>query len=497
MFRVLLALLIACVGCSPSLALENNGAFPPAWRANIGNNAGTYAITRSVAPDGRPAIRFELRAGDCSINATDDCATFRERTELRSTIVMPIGVERWHHVAMFVPVDYPGIGLDEIVGQFHDGDKPVLSNRIKDGVMKFVIQTQRGATAASGLMPSALLKRGNWTDLAYHVRWSPEADGFIHVYAGATRVFSYIGPNVAPTQTSEPILKIGIYRSNLDRYTQGATPTAVLYYAEPTIGTAGPLLAAVLPAARSVPVGATATAFATMINASGTALTGCRIEAEPGLPATFAYQTTNSSNQVSGAANTPVAMASGAAQGFVFAITPTSALADRDIRLGFACDQAVPASPVTNLNTFLLSSTATATPDMVAIGITATSDGVLRIPDGGLNVVAVAAINNAAVAGSVSVDVDDGGANLPIRATICQTNPVTGACLAAGPQAAPFPLHAVAAGEVTTYSVFLEATGRIAFLPAVNRAIIRFRTADGVTRGATSVAVCTIAAGSC
>src|SRR4029450_8819906 len=52
------------------------------------------------------------------------------------------------------------------------------------------------------------------------------------------------------------------------------------------------LVAAVLPSSRSVQVGTTATAFATIINAGSVMAIGCGLSLLTSLPVTFAYQTT-------------------------------------------------------------------------------------------------------------------------------------------------------------------------------------------------------------
>jgi hypothetical protein len=86
----------------------------------------------------------------------------------------------------------------------------------------------------------------------------------------------------------------------------------------------------------------------------------------------------------------------------------------------------------------------------------------------------------------ITASVDTGGATLPIAVSLCETNPVTGACL--GPAASSVTTQ-IDAGETPTFGVFVAAAGTVPFDPVANRIFVRFRDAGGVTRGASSVAV--------
>ena len=119
---------------------------------------------------------------------------------------------------------------------------------------------------------------------------------------------------------------------------------------------AGAIVAAVLPSSRSVQVGTAATAFATIINASSVTAAACGISLLTSLPATFTYQTTDpATNQVIGTPNTPVNIAAGAAQSYVFALTPSAPVGPTDVQLSFDCTNSDPAPINTGLNTLLLS----------------------------------------------------------------------------------------------------------------------------------------------
>ena len=248
-----------------------------------------------------------------------------------------------------------------------------------------------------------------------------------------------------------------------------------------------PLVAAVLPSSRSVLVGTPATTFATIINAGSVTATSCGISRITSIPATFSYQTTNpATNQVIGSPNTPVAIAAGAAQTFVFALTPTGPISSTDVQLSFDCTNSNPAAINSGLNTLLLSASATPIPDIVALAATPTNDGIVNIPGtSGAGAFAVATVNVGA-SGSIIASADTGSASLPVNISLCQTNPATGQCISAIDSTVTTTINANA---TPTFGIFIQGNGNVTFDPAANRIFVRFKDSGGVTRGSTSVAV--------
>ena len=272
---------------------------------------------------------------------------------------------------------------------------------------------------------------------------------------------------------------------------QNYEPVTSAALAVPVVLETGPsgLFSAVLPYARSVPIGQPATAFGTLINATGVDAIGCALAlpVSPAIPATFNYQTTNASNQLVGTPNTPVNIPAWGSQSFIFGITPGAAFAATDIPIVFDCANTLRAPSQVGLNTFLLSASSTPVPDMVAIGATPSGDGVLRLPgSNGVHAFATAAVNIGG-AGEVTATVDTGGVPLPLALTVCQTHPVTGACVF--PPAAST-TRTLATNASATYAVFAQASGAIPLDPAGKRIFLRL-SSGGVVRGATSVAVST------
>ena len=248
-----------------------------------------------------------------------------------------------------------------------------------------------------------------------------------------------------------------------------------------------PIGAAVLPSSRSVTVGATATAFATMINAGAAPATGCAIDRISAVPAGLTYQTTDpSTNALTGTPDTPVTIPAGGAQSFLVALDTDAAFRPTPVEFGFSCTGVEAAASLAGVNTLLLSASTTPVPDIVALAATPSRDGILDLPGtGGANAFAVATVNLGA-GGSISAAPDTGGATLPVALAICQTVPTTGACLA--PATASVTVT-IAGNATPTFSVFVAGAGTVPFAPATNRIFVRFSDAGGAIRGATSVAL--------
>jgi alpha-tubulin suppressor-like RCC1 family protein len=246
--------------------------------------------------------------------------------------------------------------------------------------------------------------------------------------------------------------------------------------------------ASVLPTARSIRTGATATAFATMINTGAVPATACSLSAPPGFPANFSYQITNASNSPTGTPDTPQTIAAGAAQSFFFAVTPLIDLNSSELAIVFDCANTPTTVTVPGLNTLLLSASSTPSPDLISIGSTPSGDGIANIPGATGSTAFGAATVNIGAAGTITASVDDNGKGLALTASLCVTNPTTGACTNPATPAATA-TFALAANASATVAVFVTGTGNVPFDPGANRLFLRFKTADGVTRGATSVAV--------
>lgn len=258
------------------------------------------------------------------------------------------------------------------------------------------------------------------------------------------------------------------------------------------------IVAAITPVARRGVVGGqTITAFATVISPadSTTSASNCSI-ARPadGLPYNFAYAQRLLPGTGLGATNAAFSLAPGEAKHFLLAFTPTAPMSS-NLLMVFDCANTDPAPTSLGLNSFNLVATSTAGADVLATAVTATNDGILRIPatSGGGNAAAMAGINigtTATLQARISsVAIGSSAAALPVGLLLCQTNPSTGACLQT-PTSSPISFTATA-NQLFTFGAFVNYQGSLLPLdPATRRVYIHF--AQGSTNvGSASVAVTT------
>jgi hypothetical protein len=114
-----------------------------------------------------------------------------------------------------------------------------------------------------------------------------------------------------------------------------------------------PLVAAVLPGSRSVPIGVPATVFATIVNFSGNQLKGC-LSALPYTASSqlsLQYRPTNpATNAVIGVLDVPVTIRANGSQSFVLGFNANTPVTAQDQSLVFSCQGAGPAPTFVGVN---------------------------------------------------------------------------------------------------------------------------------------------------
>ncbi|MEN0653148.1 MULTISPECIES: cytochrome-c peroxidase [Hyphobacterium] len=275
----------------------------------------------------------------------------------------------------------------------------------------------------------------------------------------------------------------------------GASSTPGIAFAGLDTIAADVIVAAVLPSSRAVRVGDPATAFATVINAGAGEATSCGLALTGASPAgSFSYQITDALNQPAGTPDTPVNIPANGAQSYIFSFTPSATFEPGgDLPLEFTCTNRASAVVNSGVNTLWFSASANAVPDIIAIAETGASvglnslPGVVDIHDRQRSGPFAVATANVGAAGTITVSAAP-TSDIPVTVRICQTDPGTGACLAAP---APDLTLDIIAGATPSFAVFAAGDTPISFAPATNRIRVLF-SEGGAVRGSTTVAIRTL-----
>jgi hypothetical protein len=415
------------------------------------------------------------------------CGTYAFATRAGSVGITPTGGTSWATVT--AGTSLPGRAMTDLA--FHPADPNTLYVTLSGFDEGTPGQPGHVFKTSNALAPSPV-----WTNVSPPVNLPHNAiaidptDGNI-LYVGTDlgvwtsadggASWTHMGPEVGMPNVAVFDLKINAATNRLVAFTHGRGAFA-LSSTPPT------LFSSVLPASRSVQVGALATVFATIINAGVATATGVNISLATGIPANFSAQTTDPlTNRVTGPPDTAVDIPGGQSQTYLLSITPTSPVAPADLQFNFAAANAPSAQPLTGINTLLFSASTLPGPDVIALVATSPNDGIVRIPGTTGTAAFAVATSNVGAGAMITASSDTGSFSVPVTLSICQTNPVTGVCLAA---AGPSVTTQIDANTTPTFGIFVRGTGTaIPLDPAKSRVFVRFKDAGGATRGSTSVAV--------
>ncbi len=274
----------------------------------------------------------------------------------------------------------------------------------------------------------------------------------------------------------------------------GLVPVTAIAASDPAIN------AAVLPTSRTTTIDTPITVFGTISNAGPGTATGCSVGLQPDASGggpnpsglLISYRAFQSDNATPAAApDTPVDIAAGTNQAFVLSVSGSGAF-NQEIFFDFSCNSGAVTAPVfSGVNTLSLLVGTTASPDIITIGTSPSSDAVIRIPSlGAGEIMAVAAVNigpagvvpvadkntSGAMAGnneaSVIVMPDFGGFDLALDTFICETNPANAECLA------PYARSVTTSvgDQPSTFNVFVNSTlgAGVPIYADIARQFIRF-----------------------
>lgn len=191
-----------------------------------------YTILNEVKsipqPQQFPIERFELRHGDCAYEK--DCNSSRERVERREHFEAKHGSTVEYTFSMLIPKDYGEMKPKQILGQWHDGTGPVISQRYEHGHLWLDIRTKEGKTTRKYDIFTGGLEKGRWLTFVYTIHWSKTQNGTISVSMNGKNIVNYSGPTITDIAVEPIYFKYGVYRSDVDTFVGNKRPTNIVYY---------------------------------------------------------------------------------------------------------------------------------------------------------------------------------------------------------------------------------------------------------------------------
>ncbi|MEP7244980.1 MAG: polysaccharide lyase [Gammaproteobacteria bacterium] len=216
-----------------------------------------------------PTVSTDVaRSGRYSMKTVLNRATSKDwfRTEVSSGTgrvnIVPNG-EYWYGFSIYLPASYVKDNLWEFVAQWHnipDKNKgeatdlnPPLSLGTQNGVWSINtiwdsrVLTEKKTYEGKKMYQLGAYNTGKWTDFVFHVRWSPNSNGFLQVWKDGVKVIDASG-GIAFNDAVGPYLKMGIYKGWTTRTTPaGNVSVRTLYHDEVRIADSGGSYAAVSP----------------------------------------------------------------------------------------------------------------------------------------------------------------------------------------------------------------------------------------------------------
>ncbi len=219
------------------------------WAWDIAREEAAVVVQKPVRK-GRYAVRITLTPGDSA--ASKERAELKVRDKEIERFYGSQGREMWYGWSLLIPAEYadpPGKQF-QILGQWHHrpgkpvppgvppGERarvtgpPPLTVHLKsqnqqDSLMLIGHSAPKPPPRTLGIQP---IRRGEWNDLVFHIRWSTGNDGFVEAWLNGrpwTRKKMY-GPTLYNPVSN--YLRLGLYRA------LGVPTTNHVYYDEIRIG---------------------------------------------------------------------------------------------------------------------------------------------------------------------------------------------------------------------------------------------------------------------
>jgi len=211
------AAFIGCSGSAPAppatpAALVDAVTYESGEQAKISRQSGAadgLSVTHDLARAGSAAGVAVLEPGDDQFQGN-----VGYRSEWQSDFHADAGGEYWYGISLYLPGDWDqgsndNFFDDRIIFQFHEGtgSSPALSLHIRAADNRLVLRRRTGdGFEYPWSMPFEV---DRWYDLAFHVRWTQDDDGFVQLFLDGQLLGEAHGPTL--TDGASVYTKWGIY----------------------------------------------------------------------------------------------------------------------------------------------------------------------------------------------------------------------------------------------------------------------------------------------
>jgi len=220
------------------------------WRWDFARSDSARVVSDPVRR-GRHAVEITLKPGDVAALKNRAELMFKDK-QLELVHARP-GAELWYGWSVLVPADDPDPrpGNFHILGQWHGRParaataatsasqperraprRPTLALHFKYGATGYALNLYHhpGAAVEGHLIATRAVRKGEWIDLVFHVKWSEGKDGFVEAWLDgkpytAGKVYGATLQNPAATY-----LRLGLYRPH------GGETTNRVYLDEVRVG---------------------------------------------------------------------------------------------------------------------------------------------------------------------------------------------------------------------------------------------------------------------
>jgi hypothetical protein len=158
-------------------------------------------------------VRITIREGD--IEQHGDSGQLTERAELDSGKFPLMNRDMWYGFSFLIPSDFPIVDRRLVIAQWKQSGlpgSPLVAQRFRGGRHHLTIRAAGFMGRGAGRhfeLPG--ITAGQWHDMVYHIRFSPDGDGVVEVWMNGARAVVYEGATAMPGG-SEIYNKIGLYR---------------------------------------------------------------------------------------------------------------------------------------------------------------------------------------------------------------------------------------------------------------------------------------------